>query len=52
MYFRQLLIIICVGRESYVGYEPSVMLLIEMLHHLIKVLVFMFMCCIECSANV
>ena len=52
MYSRQRWIIICVGREPYVGCESFIMLLTEMLRHLVKVLAFMLMCCIECSANV
>ena len=52
MYSRQHWIIICVGHEPYVGCESFVMLLTEMMHHLVRVLAFMLMCCIECSANV
>ena len=52
MYSRQFWIIICVGREPYVGYEPFVMLLTKMLRHLVRVLSFILMCCIECSANI
>ena len=52
IYSRQLLIIICVGREPYDDCELFVMLLTEMLHHLVRVLAFMLLCCIECSANI
>ena len=52
IYSRQLWIIICVGLEPYVGCEPFVRLLTEMLRHFVRVLIFMLLSYIECYANV